>query len=108
MMNHPRIAIFGDLLYDCFIWAHRLPREGETVTGYASGFFASGKGGNQAAVCAKLGADAHMLGKVGADERGEILLSAMRDSHVNVDAVLVDPRHPTGTDCVLVADGGKK
>lgn len=107
MMNHPRIAIFGDLLYDCFIWAHRLPREGETVTGYASGFFASGKGGNQAAVCAKLGADAHMLGKVGADERGEILLSAMRDSHVNVDAVLVDPRHPTGTDCVLVADGGK-
>lgn len=106
-MKNTRIAIFGDLLYDCFIWANRLPREGETVTGYASGFFASGKGGNQAAVCAKLGADAHMLGKVGADERGEILLSAMRGSSVNVDAVLVDPENPTGTDCVLVADGGK-
>ena len=106
-MANSCIAIFGDLLYDCFIWAHRLPREGETVTGYASGFFASGKGGNQAAVCARLGADARMLGKVGADERGEILRSVMRDSGVNVDGVIVDPEHPTGTDCVLVADGGK-
>ncbi len=106
-MANSCIAIFGDLLYDCFIWAHRLPREGETVTGYASGFFASGKGGNQAAVCARLGTDARMLGKVGADERGEILRSVMRDSGVNVDGVIVDPEHPTGTDCVLVADGGK-
>ncbi|MBR2572587.1 MAG: ribokinase [Clostridia bacterium] len=101
------IAIFGDLLYDCFIWSDRLPRVGETVTGYASGFFASGKGGNQAAVCAKLGAEACMLGKVGADERGEFLLKTMREAGVNVEGVLVDPVHPTGTDCVLVAKGGQ-
>ena len=101
------IAIFGDLLYDCFIWSHRLPRVGETVTGYASGFFASGKGGNQAVVCAKLGARALMLGKVGADERGEYLLQTMRENGVSVEGVLVDRDHPTGTDCVMVADGGK-
>ncbi len=101
------IAIFGDLLYDCFIWSDRLPRVGETITGYASGFFASGKGGNQAVVCAKLGAKALMLGKVGADERGEFLLHTMRENGVEVDNVLVDPENLTGTDCVLVADGGK-
>ena len=101
------IAIFGDLLYDCFIWSHRLPRVGGTVTGYARAFFASGKGGNQAVVCAKLGAQALMLGKVGRDERGDILLNTMRDNGVNVDGVLVDDEHPTGTDCVMVADGGK-
>ena len=101
------IAIFGDLLYDCFIWSDRLPRVGETVTGYASGFFASGKGGNQAVVCARLGAEALMLGKVGADERGDFLLQTMRENGVSVDGVLVDPENPTGTDCVLVADGGK-
>lgn len=101
------IAIFGDLLYDCFIWSNRLPRVGETVTGYASGFFASGKGGNQAVVCAKLGAEALMLGKVGTDERGEFLLQTMRENGVDVGGVLVDPENPTGTDCVLVADGGK-
>ena len=101
------IAIFGDLLYDCFIWSDRLPRVGETVTGYASGFFASGKGGNQAVVCARLGAEALMLGKVGADERGEFLLQTMRENGVDVNGVLVDPENPTGTDCVLVAEGGK-
>ena len=105
-MNKATIAVFGDLLYDCFIWSDRLPRVGETVTGYASGFFASGKGGNQAAVCAKLGAEVYMLGKVGTDERGDFLLETMRGANVNVDGVIVDPVHPTGTDCVLVAKDG--
>lgn len=101
------IAVFGDLLYDCFIWSDRLPRVGETVTGYASGFFASGKGGNQAATCARLGAQVYMLGKVGEDERGKILLDTMLENNVNVDGVVVSKEHPTGTDCVLVAKDGK-
>lgn len=101
------IAIFGDLLYDCFIWADRLPREGETVTGTASGFFASGKGGNQAATCARLGAQALMLGKVGRDERGAFLLDTMRGSGVNTDGVIVSDEHATGTDCVMVAADGR-
>ena len=105
-MNKATIAVFGDLLYDCFIWSDRLPRVGETVTGYASGFFASGKGGNQAAVCAKIGAEVYMLGKVGTDERGDFLLETMRGANVNVEGVIVDPVHPTGTDCVLVAKDG--
>ncbi len=105
-MSRPCIAIFGDLLYDCFIWSERLPRKGETVTGYASGFFASGKGGNQAAMCARLGAQSHMLGKVGADERGEFLLATMVENGVNVDGVIVSNEHSTGTDCVLVARDG--
>ena len=101
------IAVFGDLLYDCFIWSDRLPRVGETVTGYASGFFASGKGGNQAATCVRLGAQVYMLGKVGQDERGRLLLDTMLENGVNVDGVVVSSEHPTGTDCVLVARDGK-
>ena len=105
-MSKKCIAVFGDLLYDCFIWSDRLPRVGETVTGYASGFFASGKGGNQAAMCARLGAKANMLGKVGNDERGAFLLKTMTENDVNVDGVVVSSEHPTGTDCVLVAKDG--
>lgn len=105
-MKNTCIVVFGDLLYDCFIWSERLPRRGETVTGYASGFFAGGKGGNQAVVCARLGAQSCMLGKVGRDSRGEFLLDAMRENGVNVDGVVVDPENPTGTDCVLVAANG--
>lgn len=79
---------------------------GETVTGYASGFFASGKGGNQAAMCARLGARVSMLGKVGDDARGQFLLDSMRENGVNVDGVAISAEHPTGTDCVLVAKDG--
>lgn len=106
-MKKNTIAIFGDLLYDCFIWADRLPRDGETVTGTSSGFFASGKGGNQAATCAKLGAEACMLGKVGRDERGAFLLQTLRENGVNADGVVISDEYATGTDCVLVAADGR-
>ncbi len=97
-----RITVIGDLLYDCFIWTDRLPRVGETVTGYKSGFFASGKGGNQAVQAARLGADVYMIGKVGCDERGKILLDMLRENGVHTDFVFEDPAESTGTDCVLV------
>jgi len=48
-----------------------------------------------------------MLGKVGKDERGKILLDTMLENGVNVDGVVVSEEHPTGTDCVLVARDGK-
>ena len=97
-----RITVIGDLLYDCFIWSERLPRVGETVTGYRSGFFASGKGGNQAVQAARLGAEVYMIGKVGCDERGKILLDTLRENGVHTDFVFEDPNESTGTDCVLV------
>lgn len=105
-MGQPSIAVLGDLLYDCFVWAERLPRVGETVTGFENGFFAGGKGGNQAVAAARLGARVAMLGKVGQDERGAFLLVALRDSGVGTEGVLVDPRRQTGTDCVHVDRAG--
>lgn len=105
-MSDLRVAVFGDLLYDCFFWADRLPRMGETVTGRASGFFASGKGGNQAAMCARLGAHVQMLGKVGDDARGAFLLDTMRKSGVDVCGVIVSAKDATGTDCVIVDRDG--
>ena len=102
-MSRATIAVFDDLLYDCFIWSDLLPSVDETVTGCASDFFASGKGSNQASVCAKIGAEVFMLGKIGTDERGEFLLETMCGANVNVEGVIVDPVYPTSTDCVLVA-----
>lgn len=102
-----RITVIGDLLYDCFIWADRLPREGETVTGYKSGFFASGKGGNQAVQAARLGAEVFMIGKVGRDERGRLLKDTLRSNGVRTDFVFEDPMESTGTDCVMVDRTGR-
>lgn len=102
MKEKLRIAVAGDLLYDCFVWADRLPRVGETVTGYANGFFQGGKGGNQAIAAARLGADAFMLGKVGADERGTFLISELAKNGVHTEGIIVSKDIPTGTCCVHV------
>ncbi len=106
-MSAPRVAVFGDLLYDCFIWADRLPRVGETVTGYQNGFYAGGKGGNQAVALSRLGANVRMLGKVGDDERGRFLLEKLRENGVDASGVQVDPAVPTGTDCVHIDRQGR-
>jgi ribokinase len=107
MSKKVRIVVLGDLLYDCFIWADRLPRVGETVTGYANGFYAGGKGGNQATQAARLGAQTHMIGKVGQDERGTFLLDTLRQSGIDTEYVIMDPNDQTGTDCVHIDRKGR-
>jgi ribokinase len=102
-----RIVVLGDLLYDCFIWAERLPRIGETVTGYANGFYAGGKGGNQATQAARLGAQTSMIGKVGRDERGAFLLDNLKQSGIDTEYVFEDEQHPTGTCCVHIDSKGQ-
>jgi ribokinase len=106
MSGKVRVVILGDILYDCFVWADRLPRVGETVTGYANGFYSGGKGANQAVQAARLGAETIMIGKVGADERGDFLIRSLKESGVNTDCVIVDKEIPTGTDCVHIARDG--
>ena len=105
-MKKIRAVILGDILYDCFIWADHLPRRGETVTGYANGFYAGGKGANQAVQAARLHAETYMIGKVGDDERGVFLLNSMRSTGILTERVLVDPGVPTGTCCVHVDRAG--
>ncbi|MDD3347444.1 ribokinase [Oscillibacter sp.] len=99
-----RITVLGDLLYDCFIWADRLPRVGETVTGDRNGFYAGGKGGNQAVQAARLGAEVHMIGKVGRDERGAFLLENLRREGIHAE--FVSQEGETGTCCVHVDHAG--
>lgn len=105
-MNKTKVVILGDLLYDCFTWAPRLPRKGETVMGYANGFYSGGKGANQAVQAAKLGAEVYLIGKVGADERGEFLLNKLKEYGVHTDYVFTDSDEGTGTCCIHVDGQG--
>ena len=102
MSRKIRVAVFEDLLYDCFVWADRLPRVGETVTGFKNGFYPGGKGGNQAIAASRLGADTVMLGKVGSDAHGEFLRNSLKGNRVDETSVLTGPRIPTGTCCVHI------
>jgi len=105
-VNKTRIVVFGDINYDCFVWAERLPRKGETIMGYANGFFSGGKGANQAVQAAKLGAETYFIGKVGDDERGAFLLRELQKNGVNTEYVFIDPETSTGTTNIQVDKNG--
>ena len=105
-MKSAKVVILGDLLYDCFTWADRLPRKGETVMGYANGFYSGGKGANQAVQAAKLEAEVYLIGKVGNDEQGHFLLRELQQYGVHTEYVFVDKKAATGTCCIHVDKEG--
>ena len=70
------VVIVGSLNADLFVEVAALPRPGETVRGSDLTVRPGGKGANQAAAAGLLGADVTMIGAVGADDHGRLLLAS--------------------------------
>ena len=103
MDKKPKICVLGSLIYDCVIWVDRLPRKGETVVGYKNGFFPGGKGANQAVQAARIGADVCMIGKVGSDPTGDILIGGLDRDGIDTVHITKDAQKPTST-CAIHVD----
>jgi ribokinase len=106
MAKKVKILVLGSLLFDCVTWGERLPKKGETVIGYRNGFFTGGKGANQAVQAARMGAEVHMIGRVGKDHFGGILLDALKKEGINIRHVTEDANTSTGTCCIHVDKKG--
>jgi ribokinase len=87
----PRITVVGACNIDLISYVPRLPTLGETLHGtrFQMGF--GGKGANQAAMAAKLGADVTMIAKLGRDVFGENTLK-------NFEQLGISTRHIHFTD----------
>ena len=92
---------------DLVVQVRRLPRPGDTVVGDRLLTIPGGKGANQAVAAARLGGKVRMVGRVGADEAGRLLVEGLRDDGVDVEAVAVDEREPSGAALILLEDGGE-
>src|SRR5436309_8896355 len=106
MKNKPRIVVVGSLVFDFVAMAERLPRKGETLLGRSFGMFPGGKGANQAVQAGRLGADVHLIGRVGADWLGAKLLDSLHESNVQTEHVLKDPEVNTAACCIHVDGEG--
>lgn len=85
------IVVVGSLNLDFMVQAKRFPQKGETLMGENSTMSFGGKGANQAVCTAKLGANVSMIGCLGKDANGELMLKNLRENHINVDHVeLID------------------
>lgn len=89
-----RVIVVGSLHYDIMVKAPDRPRKGETVMGESWWPKCGGKGGNQSVEAALAGAAVSMIGAVGDDEFGRVLLANL--AAAGVDARRVD----------VVADAG--
>ena len=96
-MNHgtPKVTVVGSLNVDLVCRATRRPDKGETLIGDAFDIFTGGKGFNQATAAARLGAEVTLIGSVGADLFGDMLLAATKNERI--DSRFVTKRTDVGT-----------
>lgn len=82
------VVVVGSANSDYVVYAHRLPRPGETVLGDGFERHAGGKGLNQAVAAAGIARTA-FVGTIGDDAAGEELRSALRDVGVDTSHLRV-------------------
>lgn len=98
------VLVIGSINMDLTVQVDRMPRPGETLTGYGFAENPGGKGANQAAAAAKLGAPVKMLGAVGSDGYGERLRAVLRGCGVDCGAIAAE-EGPTGLAMITVCHG---
>ena len=99
--------VVGSLNRDISIFAPRLPKAGESITGTDHFFGPGGKGANQAVAVARLGGRVAMVGRVGDDEHGAALVSGLGSEDVDISAVTVDEGAGTGLAVITIDEGAE-
>ena len=85
----PLVLVVGSLNVDLVtITVKGLPKPGETLLGKSKGVYFGGKGANQAVACARLGGNVQMVGAVGNDDDGRLILNALKKEGVNQTQVM--------------------
>ena len=102
-----KIVVVGSLNMDLVVQVPKIPKPGETVLGENFGTFPGGKGANQAVAAARLGAAVTMIGQVGDDTYGEMLVGNLASEGVNTDYISIDENNATGVAMITVDERGQ-
>ncbi|MDP1418613.1 ribokinase [Peribacillus simplex] len=100
-----RIAVVGSSSMDLVVTSAKRPMSGETVLGESFITVPGGKGANQAVAAARLGAEVSMVGCVGDDVYGEIILENLKKNHVNTEYVEPVTGSASGTAHITLSEG---
>jgi len=100
------LCVVGSVNVDISVTVGELPVPGETVRGRGPIRGAGGKGANQAAAAARLGAAVRMLGAVGNDADGHAMVENLRGAGVDTSGIRV-VAGPTGTALITVDAAGE-
>ena len=101
------VAVVGSINMDLVVRAPAFPRPGESILGAGFAMHPGGKGANQAVAAARLGAEVHLVGAVGADDWGKDLRACFAREGVDIEHVASLEDTPTGVGLVTVVEGGE-
>ncbi|PYI66939.1 ribokinase [Arthrobacter livingstonensis] len=101
-----RIVVAGSLNADLTIYCERLPQPGETLHGSGFSVNPGGKSANQAVAAARLGGAVTLIGAVGSDPHGDMLVASTAGAGVDVSHVR-RVAGPTGVAVISVEDSGE-
>lgn len=101
-----KILVIGSLNMDMVAKVKRIPKLGETILGDRLMLNPGGKGANQCYTVGKLGGNAIMLGCVGNDSYGDILIESLVTAEVNTSFIKRCEDIHTGTALIQIDDFG--
>ncbi|MNS80058.1 Ribokinase [compost metagenome] len=100
-----KIGVIGSCAVDLVVTSNKRPSAGETVLGESFKMVPGGKGANQAVAAARLGAEVIMIGRVGEDNFGEVILNNFKSNGVSVNNVEPVTYIESGTAHIVLAEG---
>ncbi len=106
MMKKVKAVVLGSMNFDCVGYSQHFPQRGETLEGESFKTFSGGKGANQAVQLALLGADVSLIGSLGSDPFGAILLNNLKTNGIRSDHVSTSDGVPSGTTMITVDGKG--
>jgi ribokinase len=100
-----KITVIGSSSMDLVVTASKRPNKGETIIGESFKTVPGGKGANQAVAAARLGAEVYMVGCVGDDAFGKVILDNFTKNNVITSYVEPVADMESGTAHITLAEG---
>jgi ribokinase len=101
------VVVVGSLNADLTITTDRLPSAGETVAGHDFAIRPGGKGANQAVAAARLGSALSLVGAVGDDAHGNMLVQAADRDGIDTGSIVRIAGSSTGVAVIEVDAHGE-
>ncbi|MDG1935915.1 MAG: ribokinase [Paracoccaceae bacterium] len=110
-----KVVVLGVFVADTAYRAARMPNMGETIMGTSFALGPGGKGSNQAVACARMGAETHLITKLGQDDFAKLALGTweqagviphveqVSDSYTGAAHIFIEDA--TGDNAIIVAPG---
>ena len=102
-----KIAVIGSLNADLSVLTPRVPNVGENFLAHGFNIGPGGKGANAAVAAARSGGETVLIGCVGDDDFGRMLLGHLRRAGVDVEVVGVDPQAATAVAFIMIDAQGE-